>query len=148
MIRHTVSFLAGTAAMAAVTYSAGGATMRAGFIVGLSLSLAILATWPRQAARALVGFAEGLAAFHAHWLISQPVAPASKRSPSPLAKPGDAVPARKTPREMPALTAVQSDVESALVNLGMARGKARLVAVQTSGEDFESAFREAQAAAV
>jgi hypothetical protein len=142
MIRHTLTFLCGAATSAAAAYLAGGG-MRAGILIGAGLVVGILVAWPRELARVLLAIAEGMAAVRSTW----------KRTPSPLARPGDDRQLKLTKRppsnifDGPALTPLQADVQSALVNLGMGQKRARLAASSATAEDFEAAFRQAQAAA-
>jgi hypothetical protein len=128
MTRNAFSFFAGSALTALAAYVAGGG-MRAGLLIGFSLALIALVCWPRSISRGLLAFSEALEAFWSHWQGQQPVA-AAKR------------PRGSNAQELPNLTPVQAEVESALMNLGMSKGKARVTASRATAEDFESAFRQ------
>ena len=128
LTRNAFSFFAGSALTALTAYLAGGG-MRAGMLIGFGLALIVLVCWPCSISRGLLAFAEALEAFRAHWQ-GQQAGTAAKR------------PRGSNAQELPNLTPVQAEVESALINLGMSKGKARVTASRATAEDFESAFRQ------
>lgn len=136
MVRHSLTFLSGVTVTALAAYCGGGG-MRPGILIGAALVVGVLLAWPRQAARALLALADGLAAFRSHWRASS-AAPARRQltlTPRPASSPIDN------------LTPLQRDVQSALVNLGMGEKRARLAARHATARDFETGFRQAQGAA-
>jgi hypothetical protein len=115
--------------------------MRAGLILGAGIVVLALLTFPRAAARGLVALADVAAAVRGNG-VPRGTAPATPHRELQLTPPRLA----KVPA--PAFTPIQSDVVSAMVNLGMGREQARQ-RVQAAGDspDFETLFRKVQAAA-
>jgi hypothetical protein len=156
LTRAALWFLAGAASCTITAYLAGGG-MRAGLILGAAVVLVALLTWPRAAARGLNALADGVAAFR--YRIAGSGEPSSRKTPTEskthlVASPAVAMGSRvgrqlqltKTPAA--AFTPIQSDVVSAMVNLGMGREQARRrVLAAGDAADFETLFRKVQAAA-
>jgi len=151
--RAALWFLAGVATCTLLAYAAGGG-MRAGLIVGAGSVVLALLTWPRAAARSLDAIADGIAAFRYRIAGSDEPSSRPESKTHPVASPAVTMGSRVgrqlqlTKAPAAAFTPIQSDVVSAMVNLGMAREQARrLTLAAGDAADFETLFRKVQAAA-